>query len=49
MSKQMKKYCIIGKLICDTTKGLIFITCFFGLPIAASGIAEYLTRIILGG
>lgn len=49
MSKQMKKYCIIGKLICNTISGLLFITYFFGLPIAAGGIAEYLTRIILGG
>lgn len=49
MSKQIKKYCIIGKLICDTTKGLLFITYFFGLPIAAGGIAEYLTKLIIGG
>lgn len=49
MSKQMKKYCIIGKIICDTTKGILFTTCFFGLPIAASGIAEYLTRLFIGG
>lgn len=45
MSKQMKKYCIIGKLVSDT----FFLIAFFGLPILASGIAEYLTRIILGG
>lgn len=49
MSKQMKKYCIIGKLICNTISGLLFITCFFGLPIIASAVAECLTRIILGG
>lgn len=49
MSKQMKKYCIIGKLICDTISSLLFITAFFGIPIIASGIAEYLTRLFIGG
>lgn len=49
MSKQIKKYCIIGKIICVLTSRILFITCFFGLPIAASGIAEYLTRLFIGG
>lgn len=48
MNKQMKKYCIIGKFICNTISSLLFITAFLGIPIIASGIAEYLTRLFIG-
>lgn len=45
MSKQIKKYCVVGKIVCDLVAASLFVL----LPILASGIAEYLTKMIIGG
>lgn len=42
MSKEMKKYCIIGKIIFD----LVGATMFFAIPMAACALAGYITNLI---
>lgn len=41
MSKQMKKYCIIGKIVCDISVTILF----FAVPMLAANIAGYIANL----